>query len=1118
MNVRSNNLSVRERKMMSMKLVGTIFVLLQLQLQLLLYSNNYGVASAGCIDMERRALLQLKASLVENDINDLLPSWDNKSYDCCEWKRVGCSNQTGHVEMLHLYGDRFGRFRGDINASLLELRQLKYLNLSYNRFSNSKFPELFGSLSNLRFLDLRASFNGGRFPNDISRLSNLQYLDLSYNILKGTIPHQFGNLSHLQYLDLSWNDLVGTIPHQLGSLSNLQYLDLGWNLLSDKNDVGGEWLSNLTLLTHLDLTYMQNLNSSRLWLQTIAMLPNIQILYLSDCHLSDLSPFHPIFNFSSSLKILDLSRNAFTSFKIFEWVFNVASNLTELDLSDNLLQGSIHCDFGNTVGKSLERLDLSGNFLQILESFSHICTLHSLRVDENNLNEDISTILLKLSGCARHSLQDLSLSGNQISGSFPNLSTFPSLIAIDLSYNLISGKVTDGDIFFPSKLESLMFANNSLEGGIPKSFGNLCSLRSLDMSSNKLSEDLSVIIHDLSVGCAKYSIQELYLDSNQIIGTLPDMSVFSSLKTLILSHNLLYGKIMQNSSFPYQLESLELDSNNLEGVITDSHFGNMSMLKNLNLNSNSLALIFSENWVPPFQLFSIYLRSCILGPSFPIWLQGQKYLQALDISDAKITDLVPVWFWTQSTNLFFMNISNNNLSGTIPNLSVRFSEGFQAILNSNQFEGSIPPFFRSAILLEMSKNKFSKIDLFLCTNTMVDNLSILDISNNQLSSRLPDCWGHLKALEFIDLSDNSLSGEIPSSMGSLLQLKVLILRNNSFTGKLPFSLKNCTNLGMLDLGENKFSGPIPYWLGQQLQMLSLRRNQFYGNLPHSLCYLTNIQLLDLSENNISGPIFKCLKNFLKMSQNVLFTTFNKSHLFYRTRFGFSFFYDSYDLTPLLMWKGEERLFKNNKLILRSIDLSSNQLIGNIPEEIGNLVELVSLNLSSNNLSGEITSKIGKLKLLEFLDLSRNQFSGLIPPSLAQIDRLSMLNLSYNNLFGRIPIGTQLQGFDPSSYEGNVGLCGKPLVIKCPGDEKVTPQKPETPKESSLEDKKSIYLSVTLGFITGFWGLWGSLLFIQTWRHAYVLFLNNITDTMYVFMVLNATKFQRWLRALLEKFV
>ncbi|PNX57822.1 receptor protein kinase-like protein, partial [Trifolium pratense] len=104
--------------------------------------------------------------------------------------------------------------------------------------------------------------------------------------------------------------------------------------------------------------------------------------------------------------------------------------------------------------------------------------------------------------------------------------------------------------------------------------------------------------------------------------------------------------------------------------------------------------------------------------------------------------------------------------------------------------------------------------------------------------------------------------------------------------------------------------------------------------------------------------------------------------------------------------------------------------------IGNLIELVSLNLSSNNLSGEITSKIGRLASLDSLDLSRNYFFGPIPPSLAHIDRLSMLNLSYNNLSGRIPIGTQLQSFEASSYEGNVDLCGKPLDKKCPGDEEV----------------------------------------------------------------------------------
>jgi hypothetical protein len=133
------------------------------------------------------------------------------------------------------------------------------------------------------------------------------------------------------------------------------------------------------------------------------------------------------------------------------------------------------------------------------------------------------------------------------------------------------------------------------------------------------------------------------------------------------------------------------------------------MLKHLNLSDNSLALIFSENWVPSFQLYTISLRSCILGPSFPKWLWSQKYLQQLDISDARISDVVPVWFWTKATNIKFINISYNNLIGRIPDLPIKFSEGCQIIMDSNQLEGSIPPFFRSATLLQLSKNKFSEI-------------------------------------------------------------------------------------------------------------------------------------------------------------------------------------------------------------------------------------------------------------------------------------------------------------------------------------------------------------------------------------------------------------------------
>ena len=1061
----------------SIKFVGVLFVLLQLEL--LLSNRTCGAVSAKygrCIEKERRALLELKASLVAEDTY-LLSSWDSMSDDCCAWEGVGCSNRTAHVEMLDLNGDTFGPFHGEINTSLMELQHLKYLNLSWNQFWNSISPNLFGSLSNLRFLDFRRSFFGGRIPNDLAHLSHLQYLDLAWNALEGTIPHQLGNLSHLQHLDLKGNVLFGTVPHQLGSLSNLQELYLGYNR-GLKVSVGGEWLSNLTLLSYLDLSYLPNLNSSYVWLQTIGKLPKIQELKLSECDLSDLyflSLSHSQLNFSTSLAIIDLSSNTFQSSTIFEWLFNATVNLIKLDLSYNFFKGTIPYDFGN-IESHLEQLYLTGNELQggtSMESFSNICSLQSLKLDNNNLNEDISTILLKFLGCARYTLQDLSLQGNQITGSLPNLSIFPSLKAIDLSSNLLSGKVPDG---IPKSLESLIFYSNSLEGGIPKSFGNLCSLRSLDFSSNKLSEDLPGILHNLSVGCAKYSLKELHLARNQITGTVPDMSGFSTLENLFLSANRLNGRVLQNSTFPYRLEILDLDSNNLEGLITDSHFGNMSKLKRLNFSDNSLSLRFSENWVPSFQLSTIYLRSCILGPTFPKWLQSQKHLHELEISDAGISDVVPAWFWNQITNLIFMNISYNNLSGTIPNLPIRFFEGCDVILDSNQFEGSIPLFFQSAKLLLLSENKFSEIHSFLCTNTTVDKLQILDLSKNQLTRKLPNCWSHLKALEFLDLSDNTLSGEVPSSLGSLIELRVLVLRNNSLIGNLPVSLKNCTKLIMLDAGDNRLSGQIPYWLGQQLQMLSLRRNQFHGRLPQRLCFLTNIQLLDLSENNLLGHIFKCLKNFSAMSKDVPPTTTTNSNFLLPIGPGVSLIIKGYDLVSLLMWKGAQRLFKNNGLIiLRSIDLSSNQLTGDIPEEIGNLIALVSLNLSSNNLTGEITSKIGRLTSLDSLDLSRNHFFGPIPTSLAQIDRLSVLNLSHNNLSGRIPIGTQLQSFDASSYEGNADLCGKPLDKICPGDEEVAHQKPETPEEDSQEDKKPIYLSVALGFITGFWGLWGSLI-------------------------------------------
>lgn len=85
-----------------------------------------------------------------------------------------------------------------------------------------------------------------------------------------------------------------------------------------------------------------------------------------------------------------------------------------------------------------------------------------------------------------------------------------------------------------------------------------------------------------------------------------------------------------------------------------------------------------------------------------------------------------------------------------------------------------------------------------------------------------------------------------------------------------------------------------------------------------------------------------------------------------------------------------------------IDLSRNQLRGNIPNSLTLLENLQLLNLSSNSLSGEIPSTLGDLLSLQNLSLASNTLSGPIPESMAAMPSLLHIDLSFNHLNGTIP--------------------------------------------------------------------------------------------------------------------
>ncbi|XP_024156370.1 receptor-like protein 2 [Rosa chinensis] len=191
--------------------------------------------------------------------------------------------------------------------------------------------------------------------------------------------------------------------------------------------------------------------------------------------------------------------------------------------------------------------------------------------------------------------------------------------------------------------------------------------------------------------------------------------------------------------------------------------------------------------------------------------------------------------------------------------------------------------------------------------------------------------------------------------------------------------------------------------------------------------------------------------------------------------------------------GDTIQYSSLSLFSPMIDLSNNNMSGSIPSEIGQMQFLSKWHLSFNNFSGDIPHQISNLKNLKVLDLFNNHLSGKIPASLTFLNLLGIFNVSYNNLEGPITTSIQFQSFSAYAFEGNPKLCGALLQKECQprkvidGDEKGKNQDVENAYQNQ---NPWSYISIVLGFITGFWGVSGPLMLKKTWRNAYFQYLDN----------------------------
>lgn len=579
---------------------------------------------------------------------------------------------------------------------------------------------------------------------------------------------------------------------------------------------------------------------------------------------------------------------------------NAVGQVTDINLPNNNLSGTLPTSLsGLTALESLKLRNnnvsgtINNNLLNGLSSFEY------LDLGENDFGGLVGFPPVSIplpSFPSSVPIKYLYLDNNNFLNTIPTIyGTYSNLLVLNLSDNTLVGNVPDNLGLLPN-LYNLSLNHNELSGLIPSTFGNLTPhIGVLRLQENNLSGCFDDNLHSLcniptilqshiNTGNSFDMEWDDFCDLNATNCQNPDVPVLLSLYNSTTGANWTNNSGWQEGAagtncdpcglicgndrwhgitcnLNGQVIKIELGSNNLTGTLLNN-IQNITTLTTLDLNSNNLSGVLPSDL-------------------------GIENIDVLNLSFNNFTGTIPSNYYTFE----YLALSNNQLTGSIPNSFATSTTLDYIFLNDNDLCGCYDP---SLIALCTSTNNASNLNISNGNNfnapwdAFCAGTGIGQCGSTQLDCYHPDfdaLESFYNALDGDNWNNNSFwlsncdpCGACPGNTKwhgiTCINNRVtsIVLPNNNLTGSLPVDLTELTELRALVVNSssttspNNISGELPSSYGdfEDLITLNVSGNDLTGSIPPSYCGLENtLNLINLSNNALSGcydQVLSCLCN------------------------------------------------------------------------------------------------------------------------------------------------------------------------------------------------------------------------------------------------------------------